>query len=155
MARMRILAGDLTQALQDNDEAFRWVLDLKTGDIVFVPTDPANFNLDELAEVAEQVEATPERFRTIEPLPSHVGFEIMAEFTETLPESRLKERLCRALSGRHPFRRFKDTLCDDDTVRQAYFAFHDQQMLSYARQWLDDEEIDAELVSYEVINGVQ
>jgi len=125
------------------------MLDLQTGEVVLVPGVSSMFDEEEFAELEEQIEIEPERFRQIEPLPSRVGFDIMAEFAEDLPDSALKDHLFRALNSRHPFRYFKDVLCEDERVRQAYFDFKDEQMLIHAREWLDDEDIDAELVPYQ------
>jgi len=45
----------------------------------------------------------------------------------------------------HPFRRFKDTLLAYATLREQWFAFHEQALVELVRQWLDDAGIEANL----------
>ncbi len=151
MARLRIRQGDLIEALENHSYDFSWVLDLVTGEIVYVPTDVSFHDVEEWQELYEQIASNPERYRAIEPLPSRVGYGIMEDFTATLPDSHMKEHLFRALSSRHPFLYFKDVLCEDEELRQAYFAYREAQLLLHAQRWLADEEIDAELIPYDIV----
>jgi hypothetical protein len=150
MAPIRILQGDLTTAIEDNSFDHQWMLDLNTGEVLFVPSDSGFGGMEEWEEQLEQIEQEPDRYRRIEPIPSRDGFIIMEEFAESLPDSNFRDRLYRALSSRHPFRYFKDVLCENEKVRQQYFAYRDEQLLYHAKRWLRYESIDAELVPYPV-----
>jgi hypothetical protein len=147
VARIQILQDDLLLALEQSSYELTWVLDLTTGEVHFVPDDVwSQHDADAADKLFELMETDPGRFLHFRPLPSHVGFTIMEDFAEDLRDSRLKDDLFRALNSRHPFRHFKDALCASERVRNAFFAFHEQQMLDYAQQWLEDEQIDAELI---------
>ena len=69
----------------------------------------------------------------------------MEEFVSDLPEGKGRQSLSRALSERKPFRRFKDALAEFPDLRDQYFASQNQAYLRYAKDWLEDEGVDAEL----------
>jgi len=149
MARIRIGQDDLITALEEHSYECYYVLDLTNGEVHWVPTELSGLDRDE--ELEAQMEAEPERFRKVQSLPSRVGFAIMEEFADSLPDSRMKDRLFHALHGRRPFRHFKDVLNDDEQVSDAFFRFRDQEMLIHAQEWLDEEGLDAELVPYSAV----
>ena len=49
----------------------------------------------------------------IDPLPSWVWYQDMADFAETITDERAGRRLLRAIQGRGAFRRFKDELHEE------------------------------------------
>jgi hypothetical protein len=51
--------------------------------------------------------------RCIDPLPSHVWYQDMADFAELVSDERAGRRLARAIQGRGAFRRFKDELHEE------------------------------------------
>jgi len=72
----------------------------------------------------------------IEPLGSSVEYGWMAEFTATVGDTRLRDRLEVALDGRGAFRRFKNVLLDFPEDRSRWFSFRDQRLREAARRWL-------------------
>ncbi len=48
----------------------------------------------------------------------------MEQFVQLVRDPRARDRLDRALQGRGPFRRFKDTLLEFPGLREAWFRFH-------------------------------
>jgi len=147
MARITILKDDLLLALDDHLLGSRWLLDLTTGTINYLPDDSDYVSGEEFDKLYELLEQDPGRFLHIEPAPSRIGFAIMEAFAEDVRNPNLRNRLFQALNSRHPFRYFKNVLCDDERVRQEYFAFQAQEMLAYAHEWLEENDIDAEVVS--------
>ena len=83
------------------------------------------------------------RLIPIEPVPSSVGYGWMEEFAASVRDSELRRRLDHALGGQRPFRRFKDVLEEFPTDREAWFAFEAERLRAAAREWLDDNEIEA------------
>lgn len=67
-------------------------------------------------------------------------YEMMSDFTDTVRNSRKREQLEIALSGKGAFRRFKDAV-DREGVAEAWYAFRDRRYLEFARDWCDDEEV--------------
>lgn len=145
MARPSVDIGDLVMALDDHTGAEHY-LDLETGEVLRFSEDPGlNEDLEE--EIGEAMEKNPERFRLIEPISSSTAFQVMADFVESLPESRAKIDLSRALGRSRPFRNFKDALLPFPEIRDKWFQYHDEKYKALALSWLQGEGIEADLRS--------
>ncbi|MEU9685450.1 UPF0158 family protein [Amycolatopsis japonica] len=73
----------------------------------------------------------------IEPLPSSVWYQNMADFAAGLSDERAGERLSRALSGKGAFRRFKNELHDRyPHLVPVWNAFSDNRAKLRAVEWL-------------------
>ena len=75
---------------------------------------------------------------------------MMEEFVESLPESGDRHLLTKALSWKKPFSNFKSALVDMGALRKQWLTFQDKELRRLAAKWLEREELDAELVPYEV-----
>ena len=95
---------EIATALADQaDYEHRWLVDPRTGQIAFWTSDTGidgenPVEIDELDLIA------------IDPLPSYVWFQDMADFAEGISDRKVGQRLSQALRGRGPFRRFKNEL---------------------------------------------
>ncbi len=69
---------------------------------------------------------------------SRDGYNDMVAWVDELEDTRLAERLDRALSGRGAFRRFKDVLGERPEELQRWFVFSDERRRGRARVWLTD-----------------
>ena len=143
MPELIIRADELIMAFEDHGTELQHFLDCLTGEVLTVFED-----MDE--EDAELLEADPDRFLFIEPVPSSVGYEVMSDFVDTLPEGKVPRELARALQQRHPLRRFKDVLLNYPSVREDWFRFHEQAFMKIIQEWLDDHGVDATLVPFHV-----
>ena len=76
----------------------------------------------------------------IDPLPSYVWYEDMAEFAEGVSDDTAGRQLGRAIRGRGAFRRFKDELYEEypDLV-SAWHALRDARAKRRAVAWLLDQ----------------
>jgi len=134
-AHLAIDASDLIEALENRlDDGF-WVLNLETGEILLGGRE----DWDSEEEAEEEDYDDPDRFRGIQPLPSHDAFRIMEAFVAGLPEGEGQRSLRRALGHSRPFRAFKDTLLDFLPLREAWFKFHHDRMLELAEEWVEQE----------------
>src|SRR5262245_29864659 len=68
----------------------------------------------------------------IDRLPSHVQFEWMEEFSESVHSITLRTSLGRALRERKPFRNFKDALLEYPMERERWFEFHAKKLKNEA-----------------------
>jgi Uncharacterised protein family (UPF0158) len=127
---------EIGNALADQtDYEHRWLINPKTGEIAFWTADtgidgqtPAE--LDELDLVC------------IDPLPSWVWYQDMADFADTITDERAGRRLARAIQGKGAFRRFKDELHDEyPDLLPAWYAFRDVRAKRRAVQWLADNSL--------------
>lgn len=73
---------------------------------------------------------------------SREGYRDMEAFIDTVTDARLQGRLDRAIRGRGAFRRFRDTLSEDEAEEQRWYAFKQQRLEERAREWLADEGIE-------------
>lgn len=140
--RVPVNWDDLEMALTSDAGEWTGYLDLKTGEVQMVPMDRLDDDDDGFSE--DEIEAGLDAGRLIhvEPLGSRVEYEWMEEFTGTVGEARLRDRLEVALDGRGAFRRFKNVLLDFPTVRERWFAFRDERLRAAAREWLAERDIE-------------
>lgn len=139
MPLLRIDCGDFLLALSSHD--LEHFLDLQTGAVI-----PRFEDLDLAEEDQAFLEEEPERYRFIEPLPSHEGFRWMENFALQVENQRARGDLLQALDRKRPFRSFKDALLSYPELREQWFAFEEERLLAYAHDWLSGEGIRAELV---------
>ena len=123
-------------ALEDQtDYEHRWLINPETGEIVYWTSDTGidghtPVDLNELDLVC------------IDPLPSWIWYQDMADFAETITDDRAGRRLARAIQGRGAFRRFKDQLHEEHPrLLPAWYAFHDARATRRAVQWLADNSL--------------
>ena len=128
---------DLATALEDHDrESATYYFDSRSGEIVFLTEDGRGS--DKRWDI---VSNSVDRFIEIEPMDSRQGHEILERFVATLPPSPLQEKLQRSLEGVRPFRRFLDTLVEDQAIRKSWFEFHRDAMQKIALEWLADHDV--------------
>jgi hypothetical protein len=134
---------EIGNALADQtDYEHRWLINPQTGEIAFWTADTGidgqtPVDLDELDLVC------------IDPLPSWVWYQDMADFAETITDERAGRRLARAIQGKGAFRRFRDELHDEHPdLLPAWYAFRAVRANRRAVQWLADNSlIDDDAVS--------
>lgn len=142
LKRLKIDFEELAFALEgfgtQNSEHF---LDTETGEVLELHDD-----FDDGGEIRERIESDlSERYRTIETLESHESFRIMENFAASLPESQLRARLLNAITRNKPFRHFKDIVHSDLALRDQWFAFQENALAEYVRDWLASLGIEADL----------
>jgi hypothetical protein len=124
---------EIASALADQtDYEHRRLIDPQSGEIVFWTTEcgidgHTPVDLDELDLVC------------IQPLPSYVWYQDMADFAEGISDERAGRRLARAIQGKGAFRRFKDRLHEDyPQLLPAWHAFRAARAERRAVDWLVD-----------------
>jgi hypothetical protein len=128
--------GEIAEALAgQTDYEHRWLINPQTGEIVFWTADTGidgqtPVDLDDLDLVC------------IDPLPSWVWYQDMADFAEAVTDERAGRRLARAIQGRGAFRRFKDELHEDHPdLLSAWYVFRDARARRRAVRWLADNSL--------------
>jgi hypothetical protein len=124
--------------MMTNCDDHRYFLDVQTGAVNLDIFDAAE--REELDEMVD--EASKERYRYLPTAESHVGYEDMKEYIETLQGANLKEKLTIAISGSGAFRRFKDGLNSYPKERERWFKFKDEMVMGRVNEWLDEEGIE-------------
>ena len=134
---------EIATALEDQtDYEHRWLLDPKTGQLAFWTSD-TGVDGENPVEI-DELDLIP-----IEPIPSYVWYQDMADFAEGISDAAAGRRLARALQGRGAFRRFKNQLYEHHPeLISAWYALRDIRAQRRAVEWLldhaliDDEAAD-------------
>jgi hypothetical protein len=112
-----------------------WLINPDTGEIAFWTADSGidgqtPVDLDELDLVV------------IDPLPSWVWYQDMADFADGISDERAGRRFARAIRGKGAFRRFKDELYEEyPDLQPVWYAFRDARAQRRAVEWLVDNDI--------------
>jgi hypothetical protein len=127
---------EIATALTDQtDYEHRWLINPQTGEVVFWTSDTGidgqtPVDLDELDLIG------------IDPLPSYIWYQDMADFAEQITDQKAGRRLTRAIQGRGAFRRFKAELHDEYAhLLPAWYAFRDTRAHRRAVEWLADNSL--------------
>ncbi len=127
---------EIAAALADqNDYDHHWLINPDTGETAFWTADTGidgqtPVDLDELDLVV------------IDPLPSWVWYQDMADFADGITNERAGRRLARSIQGKGAFRRFKDELHGEHPdLLPAWCAFRDARARRRAVQWLADNSL--------------
>lgn len=93
---------EIASALADQtDYEHRWLIDPRTGEVAFWTGD-TGIDGENPVEI-DELDLIP-----IDPLPSHVWYQDMADFADGISDGAAGRRLAQALQGRGAFRRFKN-----------------------------------------------
>ena len=127
---------EIANALADQSGyEHRWLINPQTGEVVFWTADTGidgktPVDLDELDQVG------------IDPLPSWIWYQDMADFAEAITDERAGRRLARAIQGKGAFRRFKDELHEEHPdLLPAWYVFRDARARRRAVRWLADNSL--------------
>lgn len=125
---------EIATALSDQSAYdHRWLIDPRSGELAFWTSDTG---IDGQNPVdLEGLDLTP-----IDPLPSYVWYQDMADFADRLSNEGVGRRLARAIRGRGAFRRFKNVLYEEfPEVLPDWHAFREARANRRAVEWLADE----------------
>ncbi|MEI7867462.1 MAG: UPF0158 family protein [Candidatus Methylumidiphilus sp.] len=84
--------------------------------------------------IPEDMEVNP-RYLEIIPFRSHETFKIMEDFIDALEPGGIADHLIQTLSGKKPFRRFKDALYEYSDLPEQWFQFEDLALTQMAEAW--------------------
>jgi Uncharacterised protein family (UPF0158) len=117
------------------DYEHRWLINPQTGQIVYWTADTGidgqtPVDLDELDLVC------------IDPLPSWIWYQDMADFADAITDERAGRRLARAIQGKGAFRHFKDELHEEyPELLPTWYGFRDVRAKRRAVEWLADNSL--------------
>jgi hypothetical protein len=131
---MKVKLGDILEAFELNDRYSEYFLDQETGEVVQV--NDMMMTQDEKAETYDRLDE-----HGFLRLPSDIhDFDIMGDFVDTCSGTR-REKLLTAISGRSPFRNFKDEVRRMGIEKQWY----DFQADAYRRkaiEWCEEHGVE-------------
>jgi len=125
---------EIATALADQtDYEHRWLIDPRTGELAYWTSDTGidgenPVEIDELDLIA------------IDPLPSYVWFQDMADFADGISDNATSRRLAQSLHGRGAFRRFKNQIYEHHPdLIPAWHTLRDARAQQRAVEWLLDQ----------------
>jgi hypothetical protein len=122
---------EIATALADQtDYEHRWLLDPRTGQVAFWTSDTG-------IDGENPVEIDELDLILIDPIPSYVWYQDMADFAEGISDAAAGRRLATALQGRGAFRRFKNQLYEHHPeLISVWHALRDVRARRRAVDWL-------------------
>ena len=127
---------EIAAALGDQtDYEHRWLINPQTGQVVLWTSDTGidgqtPVDVDDLDLIG------------IDPLPSYVWYQDMADFAERASDDKARRRLARTIESKGAFRRFKDVLHQEHPhLLPAWHAFHETRAQRRAVDWLVDNSL--------------
>jgi hypothetical protein len=127
---------EIASALSDQtDYEHRWLINPETGQVAYWTSDTGidgqtPVDLDELDLIC------------IDPLPSYIWHQDMADFADQLSDDGAGRRLARAIRGKGAFRRFKAELHEEHPqLLPAWYAFRDARAHRRVVEWLTDQSL--------------
>jgi len=124
---------EIANALADQtDYEHRWLVDPRTGKVAFWTSDTG-------VDGENPVEIDELDLVVIDPLPSYVWYQDMADFAAGISDSTAARQLTQSLQGRGAFRHFKNHVYEHHPeLISAWHAMRDVRAQRRAVQWLVD-----------------
>ena len=138
----KVDVDEIANALADQtDYEHRWLIDPLTGEIAFW-TEETGIDGQNPVDL-DELDLTP-----IDPMPSYVWYQDMADFADRASDEEARRRLARAIDGKGAFRRFERELYDEyPELVSAWHAFRDTRAKRRAVEWLLGEALIEEAVA--------
>jgi hypothetical protein len=126
--------GEIATALADQtDYEHKWLVDPRTGQVAFWTSD-TGIDGENPMEI-DELDLT-----LIDPLPSYVWFQDMADFAEGISDRTAGRRHTESLRGRGAFRRFKNLVYDHyPELIPTWHALRDVRAERRAVDWLAEQ----------------
>ena len=87
------------------------------------------------------VQANQNEYVPVDTVPSRIQYQWVDEFTKTIEDEGLRERVEAAINGKGAFRRFKDILLTVPDERRRWFEFRDLMMRQRVVDWVREKGI--------------
>jgi len=97
-------------------------------------------------EDIKEIEENLQDYVEFEGMESHEVFRVMADFAESIDNSKLREKLINALNRPKPFRNFKWQIDNSGESRQVWFDFKNERYIEWVKDqlkaynWKNDNE---------------
>jgi hypothetical protein len=82
------------------------------------------------------VQTARDEFVAVDTVPSRIQYQWVDEFSKTVEDEPLRERMEAAINGKGAFRRFKDILLTNPEERRRWFEYRDQKMRNRIVEWV-------------------
>jgi len=117
------------------DSGMRCFYHRKTGEIKTILDSDYYGEVDE--SLQDEIEENWDDYFEFERMSSHESYEIMADFTETVDNDELQDKLIDALRKPKPFRHFKDQIDNSGEYRQKWFDYQKKRFIEFVKEQIN------------------
>ncbi len=119
------------------DVGMRCYFNKQTGEIISIPNFDNWIGADEelWEEAIQELEENWENYVEFDGMTSRDSFRVMADFTDTVDNIKLQDRLVDALNKRKPFQNFKWVIDNSGEYRQQWFDYKKMRYI----EWVADQ----------------
>lgn len=141
---MKLTEKQIAEIADNLDSGMRCFYNLKTCEIKTLPNFDSWIGVDEELwdEESKKIDDNWADNFEFEGFESHDSFKIMADFTESVDDTRLKEKLINALNRPKPFQNFKWQIDNSGEYRQKWFDFKKMRYIQWVKEQIDLKNFD-------------
>ena len=138
-ANMKLTEKQIEEIADNLDCGMRCFYNLKTGEIKTILNFDNWIAADEEPWEIESKEIDDNRddYFEFEGMETHDSFRLMADFTESIDNSKLQEKLINALNKSKPFSNFKWQIDNSGDCRQEWFDFKKMRYIKWVKDQID------------------
>ncbi len=104
-------------------------------------------------EDLEEIEKESDKYLQIEKMPSREAFQIMADFTGLVENTKIRNRLIYALNQNKPFRKFKYEVDYNEHIRQQWFKYKSYRYEEWVKTYIEVMTKEPEEEELPIISG--
>jgi len=140
---MKLTEKQIEEIADDLDLGMRCFYNQKTGEIKSLPNFDNLIGAEEepWEEESKEIDENWADYFEFEILESRESFQIMADFADSVTDTRMQDKLVNALNNRKPFQNFKWQIDNSGEYRQKWFAFKKTRYIQWVKKQIDLEKI--------------
>lgn len=128
------------EEIADNlDSGMKCFYNLKTGELktLLNPDRWIGADFDPWEDDSNEIDENSVDYFEFESYDTHDSFKIMADFAESIDNSKLQDRLRNALNRPKPFKNFKWQIDNSGVFRQQWFDFKKLRYIQFVKEQID------------------
>lgn len=143
---MKLTEKQIEEIADNLDSGMRCFYNLKTGEIKTILNFDSWIEADEepWEEESKEIDENLGDYFEFEGFESRDSFRIMADFAESIEDSRLQNKLINALNRPKPFQNFKWQIDNSGAYRQQWFDFKKMRYFEWIKEQIDLNKEDFE-----------
>lgn len=136
---MKLTEKQIKEIAEDLECGMRCFYNLKTQEIKAILDFDSGFYDDEefVQKEAEEFKQNSEDYFEFTKLNSNESYQIMTDFSESVDNYDLQDKLIRALNKPKPFRNFKRLIDSSGEYRELWFEFKQKRYIEYLKQQME------------------
>ena len=136
---MKLTEKQIKEIAEDLECGMRCFYNLKTQEIKAILDFDSGFYDDEefVQKEAEEFKQNSEDYFEFTKLNSNESYQIMTDFSESVDNYELQDKLIRALNKPKPFRNFKRLIDSSGEYRELWFEFKQKRYIEYLKQQME------------------